>query len=511
MQADFWRQVMQSIKTILTLIAIALLLIHPAAGKQEEDWHGKGRTFLSQQRYDEAIKAFSTAIDIIALDYQSYNYRGVTWALKGDFERAIADTSKAIEIRPRYAEAFNNRGFAHTQTGNLKAALNDYTRALEINPYFVDAYNNKAWILATCSDQRIRDGEQAVRLATKSVELKPDISSMDTLAAAHAATGNFEAAVDLQTEAIQKLMQENKTAEVPKYMKHLRSYRYRQSLLIDYSALPGTAVAQSTQKASLKAHTKNEPAASGAQAKMAGAADLPELPIAKQEGPTPPQKANPAPSVRSQKATAALITAQPAAASADGKKAASPVKTAQPVEASKAVTVAKTPKRTATPPGKKSAVPAVKSLPYTIQVSAYRDPQQSMQVARKLNSSGNPAFTSPVDLTGKGKWYRVYIGNYGTLAEAKTAAKELKRRKFHYVNVTRNPYTVQVGEAVPQSTASELKTRLQAKGFFSYSLPAKTDPDRIRILVGAFENKQAAANLSTRLKQAGFNPRIVLK
>ncbi|MGD8343907.1 MAG: tetratricopeptide repeat protein, partial [Desulfobacterales bacterium] len=196
---------MRSIKTVLAIIGIALLM-YAAVWAQDEDWHDKGRRLLGQQQYDEAIKAFSTAIDIIPLDYQSYNYRGVTWALKGDFDQAIADYSKAIEIRPRYAEAYNNRGFAHTQTGNLKSALNDYTRALEINPFFVDAYNNKAWILATCSDQRIRDGGQAVRLATKAVELKPNISSMDTLAAAHAATGSFEAAVDLQTQAIQKLM-----------------------------------------------------------------------------------------------------------------------------------------------------------------------------------------------------------------------------------------------------------------------------------------------------------------
>jgi tetratricopeptide (TPR) repeat protein len=172
---------MRSIKTVLVIIGIALILLGPVARAQDEDWHDRGRRLLGQQQYDAAIKAFSTAIDIIPLDYQSYNYRGVCRALKGDFNAAIADYSKAIEIRPRYAEAYNNRGFAHTQTGNLKAALNDYTRALEINPFFVDAYNNKAWILATCSDQRIRDGGQAVRLAAKAVELKSDISSMDTL------------------------------------------------------------------------------------------------------------------------------------------------------------------------------------------------------------------------------------------------------------------------------------------------------------------------------------------
>jgi cell division protein FtsN/Tfp pilus assembly protein PilF len=497
---------MQSIKTVLAIFVIALLLMHSAARAQDEDWYATGRRLLDQQRYDDAIKAFSTAIDIIARDYQSYNYRGVAWALKNNFERAIGDYSKAIEIRPRYAEAFNNRGFANTQNGNLKAALNDFSRALQINPFFVDAYNNKAWVLATCSNRQIRNGGQAVRLATKAVELKPDISSMDTLAAAHAAAGNFETAVDLQTKAIQQLMLDNKTTEVPKYMKHLRRYRSRQALLIDYPVRPGKAVARTTPMASLKARTQKSPAATNRKAEMATASNMHRPAASKQEGRTL-EKANPALPVNSQK-NAAAKTHKPAAASPDDKKVA---KATPPVHLRKAAGTATTPKATATPPDKKIPVPAVKSLPYTIQVSSFRDPQQSMQVARKLNIKGDPAFTSPVDITGKGKWYRVYIGNYGTLAEAKAAANDLKRRKFRYVNVTRKPYTVQIGEPLPQSKARALQTRLQTKGYFGYRLPTVEDPNRVRILIGAFDDKRAAADLVRRLSADGFDPTIALK
>jgi hypothetical protein len=63
---------MRSIKLVLAIIGVALVLTHPPAGAQNEDWHDRGRRLLSQQKYDEAIKAFSTAIDVIPLDYQSY-------------------------------------------------------------------------------------------------------------------------------------------------------------------------------------------------------------------------------------------------------------------------------------------------------------------------------------------------------------------------------------------------------------------------------------------------------
>jgi tetratricopeptide (TPR) repeat protein len=142
---------MRAIITTLTLIGIVALLTGPVIGATEEDWVDKGLKLISQQRYDDAVKAFSTAIEIIPGDYQAYNYRGVAQALKGEFDGAIADYDKALKIRPRYAEAYNNRGFVRTQKGNLQGALNDYSRALEINPFFVDAYNNKAWILCCIS------------------------------------------------------------------------------------------------------------------------------------------------------------------------------------------------------------------------------------------------------------------------------------------------------------------------------------------------------------------------
>lgn len=437
---------MKSRKTILFIIWIAVFLMSPGVGANEEDAFDRGLKLIGEQRYDEAIKAFSTAIEIIPRDYQAYNYRGVAWALKGNYGKAIVDYDKSLEIRPRYAEAYNNRGFARTQRGDLRKALNDYTRALEINPFFVDAYNNKAWVLATCADQRFRNGGQAVRLAQKAMELKPDVGSLDTLAAAYAAVGNFDAAVDTQKKAIQKLLLADRSSEVPKYLPHLNAYKSKRSLLINYASGPKTA---DTKGEGVTVSLKKQP----------------------KEKPSPPAASH------------------------------------KVVTASKP----KTQKPAAAPKTKKILTPPVKPLPYTIQVSAYRNPQTSNQVARKLITGGDPAFTSPVDLSQKGKWYRVYIGNYKSLAEAKIAATDLKKRKFRYVNITKKPYTVQVGLAGSKNETQKLKSRLKTKGYLAYSLPAVSGRNQTRILIGAFESQAAAANLAKQLKNDGFDPKIGLR
>jgi tetratricopeptide (TPR) repeat protein len=468
----------RSRKKILSIILITVFLISPGVWAKEEDAFGKGLELIGQQRYDEAIKAFSTAIEIIPRDYQAYNYRGVAWALKGNYDRAIADYDKAIEIRPRYAEAYNNRGFARTRRGDLGNALKDYSRALEINPFFGEAYNNKAWVLATCADQRFRNGGQAVRLAQKAVELKPDVGSLDTLAAAYAAAGNFDAAVTTQEKAIQNLLLADRSSEVPEYLPHLNKYKSKQSLLINYAAWSKTAGTRE-EKISLKKQTPKKPSLPAPSQKVAAASE-PEM----------------------KKSAAAL----------QKKEMAAPViKPSPTAKAQKAAPVSTTPKPAAAPKTKRKLAPPVKPLPYTIQVSAYRNPQTSNQVARKLIASGDPAFTSPVDISGKGRWYRVYVGNYTTLEEAKIAAAGLKKRKFHYVNISKKPYTVQVGLSASESEAQKLKSTLETKGYLAYSLPVADDADRVRVLIGAFESKEAAADLTRKLKKDGFNPEIGLR
>jgi tetratricopeptide (TPR) repeat protein len=437
---------MRLINTILAIIWAALFLVSFNAAADDEDMFKIGLQLMGQQRYDEAIKAFSKAIEIIPGDYQAYNSRGVVWALKGDFNRAIDDYNKALEIRPRYAEAYNNRGYARTQRGELKEALDDYSHALEIDPLLVDAYNNKAWILATTDDDRLRNGAQAIMLAQKAAELQQSIASLDTLAAAYAAAGNYEAAIETQKKVIQKLILENQTSEVPIYMTHLNTYRSQQPLRITYNAAPKASEAQ-TSNSSLKTKTISQP-------------------------PPPPEteKTVKTPETQPVVAAANTITTNP-------------------------LSLQSTP----TP------------LPYTVQVSAFRNPQTSNQVATKLRTGGDHAFTCPVEIPDKGKWNRVYIGYFKSYDEAKAAATGLKKRNFRYVHVTKTPYTVEVGLAGSEKEAQDLKSRLREKGYFAYTLAARSGQDQIRILVGAYESKNAAEELANQLKKDGFNPQIDLR
>lgn len=94
--------------------------------------------------------------------------------------------------------------------GDTRRAIDEYQLALTLpnsegNQNVAMAFNNLAWIRATVSDETLRDGEEAVRLAQRSCELTPNANAvqLDTLSAAYAERGDFLEAIDAGTRALQ--------------------------------------------------------------------------------------------------------------------------------------------------------------------------------------------------------------------------------------------------------------------------------------------------------------------
>ena len=178
--------IVHSIK--LFIVAVYLLFPTHSLGI---DWFEQGLSFIDSHRFEDAIEAFSKAIEVDVHDAGAYNNRGLAWRKKGAYERAIAD----------------------------------YTKAFNTNPDCAEAYNNLAWTFAVCPDFAYRNGAKAVDLAQKAVELAPEPYALDTLAAAYAEAGEFGDATAIQIRVIALESKQGKTEDLAEYRERLESYR----------------------------------------------------------------------------------------------------------------------------------------------------------------------------------------------------------------------------------------------------------------------------------------------
>lgn len=166
-----------------------------------------------KEDYRAAAADFTKAIELDPNAVTAWMGRGYVWFLLGKNQAAVDDFSAAIELAPKSAMAYNNRGYNRQLLGELDKALADFDQSIALDPGYGQSYQNKAWLLATSSDDSIRDGQEAVRLATKACELSEykDIQDLQTLAAAFAENKQFDRAIGWQEKVVSHATEEEKT------------------------------------------------------------------------------------------------------------------------------------------------------------------------------------------------------------------------------------------------------------------------------------------------------------
>jgi Zn-dependent protease len=187
---------------IFGLVAAAGLIV-VALVHLQDTWLAVVAAFVAWQ----AWRGFrmGSALQKVGPSIQGIN-DGLAALREGQHDEAAAHFTKAIEKAKEpgvMATALTNRGLAESRRGNWQQAIDDYRQALSLQPKLPGAHNNLAWILATCPIDQLRNGQEAVSLATRACEATQWRSPMclGTLAAACAEVGDFTQALNLQDRA----------------------------------------------------------------------------------------------------------------------------------------------------------------------------------------------------------------------------------------------------------------------------------------------------------------------
>ncbi|GBC63228.1 hypothetical protein DENIS_4222 [Desulfonema ishimotonii] len=234
--------------------------------RDAEAYFRRGVAFSDNDDTDEALSDFNSALKAEPGFAEAWYYRGVVRSCMGEWEQAEADYRKSEELSPGMARAHYHReriwfpesrfnyhqtpydrilkidpgrarecyllGVRSFENKQYRPALRYFREAVEKNTLDAEACNFLGWILATCPDKALRNPRQALELAEKAVALRPFAYTYDTLATAHAATGDFEKAARIQKEGIALLKETSmnsatKARYLAEYTAHLSAYQSR--------------------------------------------------------------------------------------------------------------------------------------------------------------------------------------------------------------------------------------------------------------------------------------------
>lgn len=210
----------------------------PAKRRRIQAYHLLGQIEREQKRYDRMVGAYQKALQLLPSDPSLHialavalskngqpekaeeHFRaalastpespqlmmmvGRNYVQLGKFDRGIELYRSALERLPKSDAIRIDLAFALDSKGDVSAAIEQYQRVLKQNANSLDAANNLAWLYATQSDANHRNAAEALKLARQACKTtehqRPGY--LDTLAAAHAANGDFSAAVKVARDAI---------------------------------------------------------------------------------------------------------------------------------------------------------------------------------------------------------------------------------------------------------------------------------------------------------------------
>ena len=159
----------------------------------------RGNFMMMLNQIDEALKAYSRAIELSPNNAKTYYNRGVAYDMKSDVDHACKDYTKAIQLNPDFANAYTNRGNAYNNKGRLNSAIKDLNKAIQIDPNDAKAYTNLGK-----SYGKKGEYDRAIKNFKKAIQLDPDLAEAhNNLGLVYLKKGEYDRAIKNFDKAIQ--------------------------------------------------------------------------------------------------------------------------------------------------------------------------------------------------------------------------------------------------------------------------------------------------------------------
>jgi tetratricopeptide (TPR) repeat protein len=180
---------------------------------------------------DEALRFYETELQRNPGNIEAMGRYGMTLGFAGRFAEARPHLLRALDAHPGIAELHLSLSIVEAQQGNRRDSVRYGREALRLSPESVDSANNLAWLLATSREPSLREPGEAIRLIERIALESRDAGLLDTLAAAYAGAGRFDAAVATAGDAVTEAEARGDRNGASKFGARLSLYRRGETYL----------------------------------------------------------------------------------------------------------------------------------------------------------------------------------------------------------------------------------------------------------------------------------------
>jgi tetratricopeptide (TPR) repeat protein len=179
---------------------VAALKIKPDYAEASDNL---GRVYFELRRYREAAVQYAAALRSSPKFAVAYRDLGELMGRQNQLPEAEKNYRLALRYAPDDFQAHFGLGMVLYRQGKIAETVVHWSEAIRLKPDWPDLLNNLAWLLATCSDDKIRNGADAVKFGEAACRLttRPSATFLDTLAASYAAAGDFSKAIETAGQA----------------------------------------------------------------------------------------------------------------------------------------------------------------------------------------------------------------------------------------------------------------------------------------------------------------------
>jgi len=175
----------QDLIITIALMAVCAYVVIPACADTPSEialsWVQKGDDYLQQERYNESLGCYETAIGYDPYHTITWNKLGLARMAVADYEGAVRAFNRSISLDPLYSSPWNNKGDAFFYMGEYEAAIESYNGALAINSNDLYALLHKGINLQQSghSDQAMKVYEDVILIAEWEVRKHPNDAKFD--------------------------------------------------------------------------------------------------------------------------------------------------------------------------------------------------------------------------------------------------------------------------------------------------------------------------------------------